>query len=62
MTPPWPEIFCNDDERKHSFEDAVIEYNRLLEFYAFCGYKILEIPQISVQKRLRFVISNIFLK
>ena len=62
MTPPWPEIFCNDDERKHSFEDAVIEYNRLLGFYAFCGYKILEIPKNSVQERLQFVISNISLK
>ncbi|MBV8801673.1 MAG: AAA family ATPase [Gammaproteobacteria bacterium] len=62
MTPPWPEIFCNDDERKHSFEDAVIEYSRLLGFYASCGYKILEIPKISIKKRLQFVISNISLK
>lgn len=62
MTPPWPEIFCNDDERKHSFEDAVLEYHRLLEFYAGCDYKILEIPKNSVQERLQFVIANIALK
>lgn len=62
MTPPWPEIFCNDDERKHSFEDAIIEYNRLLAFYAHCGYRILEIPKISIQERLQFMISNISFK
>lgn len=62
MTPPWPEIFCNDDERKHTFEDAVLEYKRLLEFYAYCGYKIVEIPKISIQERLRFVLSTILLK
>ncbi len=26
MTPPWQEIYRQDGERKHSFEDAVTEY------------------------------------
>ena len=30
MRPPWPEIFSNDDERKHSFEDALSTYVTLL--------------------------------
>jgi predicted ATPase len=28
MMPPWPEIFSSDDERKHSFEDALSSYER----------------------------------
>ncbi|MEJ0063372.1 MAG: AAA family ATPase [Alphaproteobacteria bacterium] len=59
MTPPWKEIFCQDDERKHCFEDAVAEYERLTAFYPKCGYRILEIPKTGVQERLRFVMSNI---
>lgn len=57
MTPPWSEIYCQDDERKHSFEDAVAEYERLLKFYAQCGYQILEIPKVSVHERFLFMMS-----
>jgi predicted ATPase len=57
MTPPWAEIFCQDEERKHSFADAVEEYERLVESYPKYGYEIVEIPKMSVKKRLEFVIS-----
>lgn len=30
VTPPWPEIFAADDERRHGLADAVAEYDRLL--------------------------------
>ncbi len=33
MTPPWPEMFRNDSERTHSYEDAVAEYDALLPAY-----------------------------
>lgn len=57
MVPPWKEIWCQDSERKHSFEDAVEEYNRLLKFYASHDYKVIEIPKDSINKRIEFVIS-----
>lgn len=59
MTPPWKEIYRQDDERKHSFEDGVEEYERLLESYAKYGYKTLEIPKINVKERFKFVMSII---
>jgi predicted ATPase len=59
MTPPWEEIYCQDDERKHPFADAVEEYERLLKSYPRYGYQILEIPKVSVKERLKFVIANI---
>lgn len=31
LTPPWPEIFVTDDDRRHGFDDAVAEYERLRE-------------------------------
>jgi predicted ATPase len=59
MTPPWKEIFSKDDERKHSFEDAVKEYERLLVFYIQYGYRIIEISKVSAKERSEFVISNL---
>jgi predicted ATPase len=59
MAPPWKEIFCQDDERKHSFEDAVREYDRLMEFYPKCGYSIIELPKVSVKERVKFILSNL---
>ena len=59
MTPPWPEIFCQDEERQHNFNDALDEYQRLVEGYPKFGYKIIEIPKINVTDRVKFIFSNI---
>ena len=59
MAPPWKEIFHHDDERKHFFEDAVEEYNRLLESYPRYGYRLLELPKVSVEERIKFIFSAI---
>ncbi len=60
MTPPWQEIFCQDDERKHSFEDAVMEYERLLEAYPRYGYRIIELPKTSVKERVALLLSFLY--
>jgi predicted ATPase len=59
ITPPWEEIYTQDNERKHSFKDGVKEYNQLLNFYPKQGYKIIEIPKINVKERVKFIISNV---
>jgi predicted ATPase len=59
VTPPWREIYCQDDERKHSYEDAVQEHERLLLFYAKYGYQVTQIPKVSVPIRVKFVLSAI---
>ena len=59
MTPPWKEIYCQDDERKHFFEEAVIEYERLIKSYPQYMYQVLEIPKVSVKERFQFVMSVI---
>lgn len=60
MTPPWKEIFKQDDERKHSFEDAVREYEQIRKFYPKCGYHMIELPKVDVKKRVEFILN--FLK
>jgi len=32
LTPPWPEIYVTDPERRHGLDMAVAEYERLLSF------------------------------
>src|SRR5690242_16650088 len=38
LTPPWPEIYVLDQERRHALADAVAEYDRLHEVYLSLGY------------------------
>ncbi len=38
LTPPWPEIYLTDPERRHGLDFAVAEYLRLLEIYPSLGY------------------------
>ena len=59
MVPPWKEIFIEDEERKHSFEDAVKEYNLLIKFYPKCRYQIVQLPKIDVNERCKFILDSI---
>lgn len=52
MVPPWAEIYENDAERLHSFEDARREYDKLTEVYERRGYRLMILPRTSVEKRL----------
>jgi Predicted ATPase len=62
MAPPWKEIYCEDEERKHSFEEAVKEYERLLTFYPRCGYSIVELPKTRVNARIELLLSTLGLQ
>ena len=59
MTPPWPEIYCNDDERDQSFEDATNIFENLLEWYKLKGYQPIMIPKIAVMERVNFILASI---
>jgi predicted ATPase len=59
MVPPWKEIFRNDDERRHSFEDGVREYDLLLQIYPECGYELVEVPKAPVAERIDFILCHI---
>jgi predicted ATPase len=51
LTPPWPEIYVNDPERRHDMEAAEAEYTRLLVAYPMLGYKVSILPKVSVAER-----------
>lgn len=58
MLPPWPEIYVQDAERLHGFDDALREYNALCQVYPQCGYTLVEVPKVSVDERAAFVLER----
>ncbi|MBO9099235.1 MULTISPECIES: AAA family ATPase [unclassified Rhizobium] len=59
LTPPWQEIFQTDADRRHAFDDAVREYERLLIAYSRLGYEVVVLPRLSVTERVRFVLETL---
>ena len=59
LAPPWPEIYRADPERRHSFDVAVAEYQRLLDVYPSIGYEVIILPKVSVSQRANFVLSRL---
>lgn len=57
LTPPWPEIYCADTERRHGLEDAISEYDRLAELYPSLGYTSIILPKTTVAARADFVVQ-----
>ncbi len=59
LAPPWPEIFRNDEERRHSFEDAAASYAPLRAAYEALGYETVELPKVSPRERAAFVLERL---
>ncbi|MBS4432349.1 ATPase [Pectobacterium punjabense] len=58
IAPPWREIYAQDTERKQSFEEAVLTYQVMLDTYQKYGYQLWELPRVSVDERVSFIISK----
>ena len=56
LTPPWPEIYVTESERRHGLNFAVSEYQRLLDVYPSLGYEVTILPKVSVHERAEFVL------
>jgi predicted ATPase len=59
MVPPWREIFANDAERRHSFEDSVAMYDALVATYEHFGYEPVVIPKTDIAARADFVLARL---
>ncbi len=56
LTPPWPEIYVCDAQRRHDFAAASAEYARLVVSYGALGYALTEIPRLAVAGRADFIL------
>lgn len=59
LAPPWEAIYVNDSERWQSYEEAVVLHGLIKETYLSQGYHIIELPKVSVQERIHFLLENI---
>lgn len=59
MTPPWPEIYAPDAERRHGFDSALAEYERLMQAYPRLGYELIVLPKVSVEERADFILQRL---
>lgn len=59
LAPPWPEIYATDADRKHGFDTAVAEHERLARTYPALGYEALSLPKTTVAARADFVLSSL---
>jgi predicted ATPase len=59
VVPPWREIFANDAERRHSFDESVAAYEALVETYKYFGYRPLIVPKADMATRADFVLAEL---
>jgi len=59
IAPPWPEMFRSDSERRHTYADAVAEYETLLPAYQLLGHELVFLPKISVPERVDFILREL---
>jgi predicted ATPase len=55
LTPPWPEIYATDAERRHDLGAAIREYDRLAIDYPSLGYEVVVLPKTGVAARADLV-------
>jgi len=59
LTPPWPEIYRQDEERPHGLDAAIEEYERLRTAYEGLGYATIIVPKLGVRDRAAFVLAHL---
>ena len=62
ITPPWKEIYHNDEERDQTFEQSIEVYDRLDKWYKECGYEIVVLPKDTVENRAKFILNQVAAK
>lgn len=59
IAPPWPEIFTQDAERKQDLAEAQRTYEAMRAVYPRYGYRLVELPRMSVAERVGFVLGHL---
>lgn len=59
LAPPWPQIYVVEPERRHGFDAAVAEFERLERAYPMLGYRVVVLPKQSVGERADFVLARL---
>lgn len=59
LTPPWPEIYAQDKERREDLKTMQAIHDALLNTYQEFDYQVFEIPKAGPKERMNFVLSHL---
>jgi predicted ATPase len=59
LTPPWEDIYTQDDMRRATFPQILSFHQALVDVYESLGHELLSVPPASVESRARFVAARI---
>lgn len=59
VLPPWEEIHTTDSERDQGFADCLRIHERIMAWYARCGFVMHEVPRLPVAERAAFVLDTL---
>jgi len=61
LFPPWQAIYTQDTERKQTFEIAIQTYDVMKKIYVEWQYQVVEVPCVSVDERVKFILEYLHL-
>ncbi|TWI29421.1 AAA domain-containing protein [Paracoccus sulfuroxidans] len=59
IAPYWEAIFEQDAERKQDQEEAEATGQVMSDTYVRFGYQLVELPRVSVEERVAFVLDHL---
>jgi predicted ATPase len=59
LTPPWPQIFQNDQIRTETFEAAERIHQFIVKAYLNYGYELIDLPFVSPDERIEFILKSL---
>jgi predicted ATPase len=59
VVPPWEEIFVQDAKRRHSFRDAINEYEALHTAFLEFNYEVRVLPKMAIDARVDYIVEGL---
>lgn len=62
ILPPWPEIYQEEPARRQDYAKAVSLYHSLKNTYLEYGFRLVEVPKLSIERRADFILESLKLQ
>ena len=59
LTPPWRQIYRNDQIRTETFGEAERIHSYVVKAYLNNGYELIDLPLVTPDKRIEFILKSL---
>jgi predicted ATPase len=59
FAPPWPGIYVQDNDRRHTYEKALADHDQVRQAYIDAQYTPIDLPLATVSARADFVTEQL---